>query len=26
YLYDHFLVEPLGDKSHHLLHTAYTVR
>ncbi|MFA6581978.1 MAG: NADH-dependent [FeFe] hydrogenase, group A6 [Paludibacter sp.] len=26
YLYDHFLLEPLGDKSHHLLHTAYTVR
>ncbi len=26
YLYDHFLVEPLGDKSHHLLHTAYTER
>ncbi|MDD5186152.1 MAG: iron hydrogenase small subunit, partial [Paludibacter sp.] len=26
YLYDHFLLEPLGDKSHHLLHTAYTER
>lgn len=25
-LYDEFLVKPLGEKSHHLLHTTYTVR
>ncbi len=26
YLYDHFLIEPLGDLSHHLLHTRYVER
>ncbi len=26
YLYDHFLKEPLGEKSHHLLHTNYVER
>ena len=25
-LYEHFLIKPLGEKSHHLLHTAYTKR
>lgn len=25
-LYDEFLIEPLGEKSHHLLHTHYTPR
>ena len=25
-LYEEFLVEPLGEKSHHLLHTHYTKR
>ena len=26
YLYDHFLKEPLGELSHHLLHTRYYER
>ena len=26
YLYDHFLIEPLGELSHHLLHTKYYPR
>ena len=26
YLYDHFLIEPLGELSHHLLHTKYVER
>ncbi|NLE14403.1 MAG: hypothetical protein GX626_00860, partial [Spirochaetales bacterium] len=25
-LYKDFLVEPLGEHSHHLLHTSYTAR
>jgi NADH-quinone oxidoreductase subunit G/NADP-reducing hydrogenase subunit HndD len=25
-LYEHFLIKPLGEKSHHLLHTSYTKR
>jgi iron only hydrogenase large subunit-like protein len=25
-LYEEFLIEPLGEKSHHLLHTHYTKR
>ncbi|MFA6450551.1 MAG: iron hydrogenase small subunit, partial [bacterium] len=25
-IYKEFLIEPLGEKSHHLLHTKYTKR
>ncbi|WP_265113111.1 iron hydrogenase small subunit [Clostridioides difficile] len=24
-MYDEYLVEPLGEKSHHLLHTTYCI-